>query len=520
VLTLDPGRPKASAVAIADGVVIAVGDDAAMRSMVGPGTRVLDLRGGTATPGLVDAHAHLVGLGHTLRQVDLRGAASIEDVVARLKAGAPSDGWITGRGWDQNLWPSKAMPTHEPLTQAFADRPVWLRRIDGHAGWGNAKLLAEAGIGPDTKAPKGGEILRDTKGRPTGVLVDAAMGLVPVPEATGSQIRTAILDAQRHAAERGLTGIHEMGIGPDEDAAYRELAASTDPQARLSIRVHAYAAEGWFRRDLVDRAPDPIRADARYILAGVKAYADGALGSRGAALLQPYADRPEHSGLMQHSPKDMRALVDQAVRGGWQVATHAIGDAANRIVLDAYEAALPHAAGPDPRLRIEHAQIVHLDDIERFAALGVVASMQPTHATSDMPWVPDRIGQKRLPRAYAWRRFMDAGAPLAFGSDFPVELADVTHGLYAALTRQDAQGQPSGGWLPDQRMDLREALAAFSTGAAYAAHRDAHLGRLIVGYRGDVTCFAEPIETLPPEKIRTATIRGTLVEGDPIVWAV
>jgi predicted amidohydrolase YtcJ len=519
ILTLDAERPRVDAVAIRDGVIVAVGDVEDVRRWMGPSTRTYDLEGGTATPGLVDAHAHLVGLGHALQQVDLRGATSIAQVVERLRDRAPPSGWITGRGWDQNLWDDPSMPTHEALTEAFVDRPVWLRRVDGHAGWGNRALFEAAGIDRDTKAPAGGEILRDGSGNPAGVLIDAAMSLVPVPPIGTEEIRRAILDAQAHAAERGLTGVHEMGIGPAEDAVYRELAAARDPGARLDLRVHAYAHESWFLRELSAAAPDPVLADARYVLAGVKVYADGALGSRGAALLDDYADRPQHRGLMQHEAQEMLALVRSALRGGWQVATHAIGDAANRMVLDSYAAALSEIDAEDRRLRIEHCQIVHPDDVLRFAALGVVASMQPTHATSDMSWVPHRIGNERLTRAYAWRRFLDAGVQLAFGSDFPVELVDVTHGLHAAVTRQDAQGQPQGGWLPDQRLTLPEALAGFSSGPAHASHRDDHLGRIAPGYRADLTCFADPLEQRPPEALRDAKIRGTIVDGAAAYWA-
>jgi predicted amidohydrolase YtcJ len=519
ILTLDPDRPRVAALAIHAGVIVAAGDADDLAGWIGPSTRIHELEGGTATPGLVDAHAHLVGLGHSLQQVDLRGADSIERVVQRLREHAPPSGWITGRGWDQNLWGDAAMPTHRPLSEAFPDRPVWLRRVDGHAGWANRALLEAASIDRNTPVPAGGEILRDDTGEPTGVLVDAAMGLVPVPPAGSAEIRRAILDGQAHAAARGLTGVHEMGLGPAEDAVYRELAAAGDAQARLKLRVHGYAHEGWFLRELSAAAPDPILPEARYVLAGVKVYADGALGSRGAALLEDYADRPKHRGLLQHDDEAMFALVRSALQGGWQVATHAIGDAANRMVLDNYARALAEISTVDRRLRIEHCQIVHPDDVLRFAELGLVASMQPTHATSDMQWVPDRIGEERLPRAYAWRRFLDAGVRLAFGSDFPVELVDVTHGLHAAVTRQDALGHPAGGWLADQRLTLLEALGAFTEGSAHASHRDGHLGRLVPGYRADLTCFAKSLEQLAPPELRDAKIRGTIVDGEAVYWA-
>lgn len=514
--TLDPAVPKASALAIAGSTIIAVGDDASVEPFIGPSTVVLDAGGGTVTPGLVDAHAHLVGLGESLTTVDLRGAASMDEVVDRLRKGAPADGWVLGRGWDQNLWPGAAMPSHHPLTQAFPDRPVWLRRIDGHAGWGNAALLREARIRPDTPVPEGGEILRDGSGTATGVLVDAAMGLVSVPAPSAAELRHRIERAQQHVLERGLTGIHEMGIGPGADAAYRALASDPDG---LRIRVHAYAAEPWFMADLQQQAPDPVLTQGRYALAGVKIYADGALGSRGAALLEPYADRPGHHGLLQHDAAQLQRVVTAALRAGWQVATHAIGDAGNRAVLDAYETGLPHAVRRDVRARIEHCQILHPDDIPRFAQLGVIASMQPTHATSDMQWVPQRLGAQRLAGAYAWQSLLDAGAHVCFGSDFPVELPDVTHGLYAAITRQAADGSPGGGWLPDERVSLEQALRGFTTEAAYAAHRERTLGRLAVGMTADVTCFGRRLDASDPEGIRSAPVLGTLVDGHPAYWA-
>jgi len=516
VWTGDPDRPRADAIAIAGDTIVAVGDAAAIDPLVAPSTTVVDLAGGTAIAGLCDAHCHLVGLGQSLEVVDLRGARSIDDVVERLRAGAPTQGWVQGRGWDQNLWPDRAMPSHTPLTAAFPDRPVWLRRVDGHAGWGNRALLEAAAIGRDTKAPHGGEILRDAAGEPTGVLVDTAMGLVAPPAATATDVDRFVRAGAAHAIARGLTGVHEMGIGPEEDAVYRELART----GKLPLRVHAYAGEDWLVRGLAERTPDPVRVDARYLLRGVKLYADGALGSRGAARLADYADRPGHRGLLQHPADALRELVAACIAGGWQIATHAIGDAANRAVLDAYAAVLAAHGGPgDRRLRIEHCQIVDVADIPRFAELGVVASMQPTHATSDMAWVPDRIGTARLPGAYAWRRFLDAKVPLAFGSDFPVERVEPTHGLFAAITRQDEHGRPAGGWLPEQRLALAEAVRAFTAGAAFAGHREDHLGMLRVGMQADVTCFATPLDERTPTTIREAKVLATIVAGQRVFTA-
>ncbi len=516
VWTLDPARPRARALAIRDGVIVAVGDESEVEGLRSPSTVVLDAGGGTVTPGLVDAHAHLVGLGESLATVDLRGAESTQEVVRRLQAGAPAKGWVVGRGWDQNLWPEASMPTHHPLTQAFPDRPVWLRRVDGHAAWGNAALLRESGIGPNTPTPSGGEILRDSSAAATGVLIDTAMELVSVPQPSPADLRSRIEAAQEHILERGLTGVHDMGIGSGTDAAYRRMASDSEA---LRIRVHAYAAESWFMQDLQGQAPDPLLRGSRYALAGVKVYADGALGSRGAALLHPYADRAGHRGLMQHDEAALRRIVVAAMRGGWQVATHAIGDAGNRTVLDVYEHALGEAPRRDPRPRIEHCQLLDTSDIPRFAELGVIASMQPTHATSDMGWVAERVGVSRLAGAYAWRSLLDADAHLCFGSDFPVELPDVTHGLYAAITRRDATGAPEGGWLADQRVSLDRAVRGFTQEAAYAVHREEELGQIKVGMQADLTCFGRLLDEQEPARIRDAPVLGTIVGGRPHHWA-
>jgi hypothetical protein len=510
ILTLDERAPRVDAIAIKDGRILALGADVA--GTIGPDTRRLTLDGGSCTPGLQDAHAHLPSLGRQLEEVDLRGASSIEEVVARLKQQAPATGWIVGRGWDQNLWPGQAMPTHGPLTEAFPDRPVWLRRVDGHAGWGNEAVLKAAGVDATTPDPEGGELLRDEQGLPTGVFVDTAMGAVPVPRPDDDEIRRSILAGQAHALERGLTGVHDMGVSESVDRIYRELAAG-EGEERLRIRVTGYADVDWFEDGLAARTPDVPAPEDPYALVGVKAYADGALGSRGAALLAPYADRPDHRGKLIRSEAELERLAVDAMGRGWQLATHAIGDRGNRAVLDAYAAAFQRHRRRDHRFRVEHAQILDLADIPRFAELGVIASMQPTHATSDMAWVPARIGPDRVAGAYAWQRFLGTGAHVAFGSDFPVELADVTHGLYAAVTRQDPDGQPPGGWLPEQRVSLAQALRGFTVEAAYAGWREEHLGALRPGAQADVSCFVEDLEAATPATLRAATVRATIVRG-------
>jgi hypothetical protein len=512
IWTMDPRRPLVEALAARAGRVVALGRLADVQRMQGARTRVLDLAGGLAMPGLTDAHAHLLGLGAELEEVDLRGARSIDEVVARVREQAPPEGWVLGRGWDQNLWPGAAMPTHEPLTAAFPDRPVWLRRVDGHAGWANRAALQAAGITASTTVPQGGEI-GVQGGEPSGLLVDAAMGLMPVPAPSAETLRRRLLQGQARVLPLGLTGVHEMGVGRETDRVLRALAASGE----LKLRVTGYADEDWFHTLAREGKPELPACDARYALVGVKLYVDGALGSRGAALLAPYSDRPGYRGILQHTQAELDALVLKAVRGDWQVAAHAIGDAGIRGVLDALAAARSTLPRARPRLRVEHAQIVDLADIARFVRLGAVASMQPTHATSDMAWVPARIGAARLPGAYAWRRFLDAGVPLALGSDFPVEQPAPSLGLYAAVTRQDRDGQPAGGWLPDQRLTLWEAVAGFTSGAAFAGRLEAGSGRLAPGLAADLSCFTDDLRLLPLAALAEAPVRATVIAGR-VVW--
>jgi len=512
IWTMDPRRPVVDALAARGGRVMALGGVAEVQRLQGARTRVLDLGGGLAVPGLTDAHAHLLGLGAELEEVDLRGASSVAEVVARVQQQAPPEGWVLGRGWDQNLWPGAAMPTHEPLTAAFPDRPVWLRRVDGHAGWANRAALQAAGIDARTPAPPGGEIGR-VGGEASGLLVDAAMALIPVPAPSPETLRRRLLQGQARVLPLGLTGVHEMGVARATDAVLRALAATGE----LQLRVTGYADEDWFRALAPGGRPELPDCDARYALVGVKLYVDGALGSRGAALLAPYSDRPDHRGSFQHSQAELDAVVLTALRGGWQVAAHAIGDAGIRGLLDALAAARAAVRGGSARPRVEHAQIVDLADIRRFVALGAVASMQPTHATSDMAWVPARIGAARLPGAYAWRRFLAAGVPLALGSDFPVEQPAPSLGLHAAITRQDRAGQPRGGWLPDQRLTLAEAVAGFTAGAAFAGRQESCCGRLAPGMAADLSCFVADLRDLAPAAVADAKVRATVIAGR-VAW--
>jgi predicted amidohydrolase YtcJ len=496
ILTQDPAHPHARAVAVRDGSIVALSNSDDVDKLIGPKTRVIDLHGRAVVPALTDAHAHLVGLGLARSQVDLRGCASADDCASRVAAARPNRGsWVLGRGWDQNRFPDGKFPTHAPIDKIA--NPVFLERVDGHAGWANAAAIQKAHVDRTTKDPAGGKIVRDEHGDPTGVFVDNAMSLVEkaIPEPTATEIEAAILRGQALALAEGLTQIHDMGIGRDTAALYARLARD----GKLLLRVYAMGAQSDADQWLA-HPPARAQANAMFTLRGIKLYADGALGSRGAALLAPYSDDPQNRGLTI-TPKDtIEKLARRAVAAGWQIAVHAIGDRGNREVLDAFAAA---GVGAAQRFRIEHAQVVALDDIPRFAKLGVIASMQPTHATSDSPWAEKRVGPERIKGAYAWRRMLSAGVALAFGSDFPVEEPSVVAGFRAAVER--------GGWTPDQKLTLDETLRAFTTGAAFAAFEESWRGRAQPGMAADLTIFDRPAADLVHARVDATIVAGRVV---------
>ena len=495
VLTQDAARPHAQAIAVRGARVVAVGDDADVAAFIGPHTRVVELRGRAVVPALTDAHAHLMDLGLALTEVDLRGCTAPDDCAQRL---SPARGdWIRGRGWDQNRFAVPEFPTHTALDRVAGDRAVVLERVDGHALWLNAVAMRRAGITRATPDPAGGKIVRDGAGEPTGVFVDRAMELVTraEPAPTTAMMEAAILRAQDVAVAAGLTEIHEMGLPLAALDVYRQLGQAR----RLKLRVYAFgsleAAE-----TLLAHAPAPSSPDAYFTLRGIKLYADGALGSRGAALLAPYSDDPSNRGLTLTPPAKLQELARRALSGGWQVAVHAIGDRGNRDVLDAYAQA---GVGAAQRFRIEHAQVVALADFPRFAKLGVIASMQPTHAVSDHGWAEARLGPARLAGAYAWRRMLNAGVHVAFGSDFPVEDVSVVAGLRAAVERAN--------WTVAEKLTRDEALAAFTTGAAYAAFEDGWRGRAAVGQAADLTVLDAPAAGLLHAAIAMTIVGGRVV---------
>lgn len=509
IRTMDPAHPHAEALAIAGGRIVDIGETAAIRAKAAAATRVIDVHGATVTPGLIDAHCHLYGLGVDNDSVSVRALGSEAEAVAVVAAAAkqrPAGEWLLGRGWDQNRWPGQKFPTKASLDAAISDRPVVLRRVDGHASWVNSQALAAAHITKATKDPAGGTIVRDAKGEPTGVLVDNAAELVAavMPVATEEIRERRILLAAQQAIAAGITGVHEMGIEDETFAVYQKLAAAD----RLPLRVYAFLAGDPAHLERLATPPAP--PVGRFVMRGVKFFADGALGSRGARLYAPYLDEPKSRGLWVTEPAQLAAGVEAAVAHGWQVAIHAIGDAGVGSVLDAYVAAARAHPG-DLRLRVEHAQIVAPADLARMVAAHAIASMQPTHATSDMPWAEQRIGAERIQGAYAWRTMLDQKIPLAAGSDFPVEEVAPLLGIYAAVTRQDATGQPAGGWYPKQRLALDEAIAAFTSGAAYAEGAEATRGMIAIGRAADLTIFDR---ALAPDRSLLATrVDFTIVEG-------
>lgn len=519
--SLDGATPSPSVLVVRAGRVAAIGGDELLARHDGPR---LDLRGRTLLPGLIDAHAHFLGLGRSRERLDLRGARSYDEVldavrarVAELDAGE----FLLGRGWNQELWPDERFPTHERLSALTPRNPVLLRRVDGHATLANARAMAQAGITSDTRDPEGGEILRDAQGVPTGVFVDAAAALLPSPPAPSDALRERwALRAQEACFRVGLTGVHDAGVDEATLSLYERLMG----EGRLRIRINAMLADAfgedgepapWLARRL---AAGPVSAahDGRLSIRAVKLYADGALGSRGAALLAPYADRPGTTGLLQLSRDELRVRVAACRRAGFQAATHAIGDAANRLALDVYEEVLGEAVAADHRFRIEHAQVVTLEDLPRLAELGVIASVQPTHATSDMNMAEERIGSDRLRGAYAWRRLVESGARLALGSDFPVEHENPLWGLYSATTRQDHDGRPAGGWRAEEALTPEEALRGFTLDAAFAGFDETELGSLAAGKRADFIIVSVDPLSAPPRALVDLAVDETWIDGQRV----
>ncbi|MGW5646180.1 amidohydrolase [Saccharopolyspora sp. NPDC003752] len=471
------------------------------------GAERIDGRGRVLIPGLHDAHGHFGQLGANVSKLNLAGTKSLQEAMQALKTFAaqhPERQWILGRGWNDVIWGLGRLPSAADLDAVVPDRPVWLVRVDGHAGVANSAALRQVGVARDTPTPPGGEIVRGADGAPTGAFVDAAQDLVEqhLPKPTVDDLKQNFLAAQRKLNEVGLTSVSDAGTSAAELAVLHQLAGSGE----LTIRTNSFLTYDAFRELGAKARTDSVAGDMLRVRT-VKLYIDGALGSHGAAMLQPYEDDPGNSGLPQLDAVELRKRVSQVMREGFQVATHAIGDAGNRMVLDAYEAAAAESAS-GMRHRIEHAQVLAVEDIPRLRAHGIIASMQPVHATDDMNMAEKRVGHRRIAGAYAWRTMLDQGITIASGSDFPVSSENPFDGLHAAVTRTDRDGQPVGGWYPDQAMSPHEALRSFTLDAAFAAHQERVLGSLEPGKWADfVILDQEPLEP-PPGRARWQT--GTL----------
>ncbi|MBT8113903.1 MAG: amidohydrolase [Arenicella sp.] len=516
IYTSNPQQATAESFAFRDNMILAVGSLEELSAKF-PDARALDLNGKTVVPGLIDAHVHLLSLGQALTRVDLVGSTSKQDILQRLTEFAeelPPGQWLLGRGWDQNDWPEKFLPTAADLDAAFPERPIWLTRIDGHAGWANSAAMAFSSkdLGGDWQ-PDGGEIVRDDSGNPTGIFIDNAEPLIAsqIPQPSEAQLRDALQRAMQKTASVGLTSVHNAGTSKQ----VWDILQSMHSDGELGVRYYAMADGNNAMLDFLCESGGIIDDQAMLTARAVKLYSDGALGSRGAALLAPYSDRESQSGLLIESPEVLAQYAKRAADCGLQVNIHAIGDRGNRVSLDALQAA---ASEDNPgRHRVEHSQIVAPEDFARFKQLKLIASVQPTHATSDMYWAEDRVGSERIQGAYAWQKFIELGVPLALGSDFPVEKADPILGFYAAVTRQDTKGWPDGGWYADQKLTRQQALYGFTLGAAYAAFQEDQIGSIEAGKFADFIVLSQDIMQIPAGQIPATKILATYLNGQAIL---
>ena len=513
IYTGDAARPRVGAVAILGESIVAIGSTQELRQLAGPGTRIVDLHGRFAMPGFNDAHIHLASGGQAKLAVELEGARSLAEVQQRIRSRLGEYGaneWITGRGWDHTLWPVQKFPTRQDLDAVSRSHPMVFRRIDGHVAVANSLALRLAGITKGTKDPPGGSIERDAAGEPTGMLKENAMGLVSekVPPPNASQQRRGILLALADAAACGVTSLQDNSTWEDF-LVYEQLKKEGKLTARITewlpfleplphleeMRRRGGTSDPWLRTGVL------------------KMVVDGSLGSRTAAMLAPYSDDPSSRGILRIGPEELKQMSVERDKAGFQLAFHAIGDRANRVALDAF-AAVRAANGPrDRRDRIEHAQVVAPEDLGRFVELGVIASMQPVHQSTDMRWAEERLGPARLGGAYAWHSLLARGVPLAFGTDYPVESVNPMRGLYACVTRELPGGGPPGGWQPQEKVSLDECIRAYTAGSAYAEFEEGKKGQILPGQLADIIVLSADVTRISPREIFNTEVLQTFVGG-------
>jgi len=511
---LSSGAPQKGDVALASGKILAVGDAAQVARYRGPKTESIQADGGLVVPGFTDGHTHFVDGGFQLASVNLRDARTPQEFIHRIKEYAktlkPGE-WIIGGDWDHTLWRGQPLPRHEWIDSVTPNNPAFLSRLDGHEALANAAAMRAAGVTKDTPTPPGGEILRDARtGEPLGIFKDRALDAVgrAIPEPSPEQRDSALARALAFAASLGVTATAHMSASWADLASYRRLERA----GRLTLRAALYLPlDAW--RAVAETVSHAPAGDNWVKIAGLKGYMDGSAGSRTAYFVEPYSDSAGYRGLMQHSEEDMRRWIGNADSAGLQVAVHAIGDRANAILLAIYDS-VAGAHGPrDRRFRIEHAQHLRPQDIPLFGKLGVIASMQPYHAIDDGRWVEQRIGPVRIKTTYAFRSLLDAGARLAFGSDWTVAPLDPIAGVYAAVTRRTLDGKHPDGWVPEQKISVGEALRAYTAGNAYATFDDRHRGTLAAGADADIVVLDGNLFTTPPESLDRARVRFTIVGG-------
>ncbi|QTH62818.1 amidohydrolase [Psychrosphaera ytuae] len=504
-------------IAFEDGKILAVGDKSIVSQY--PDAKVTDGKGKTMLPGIIDGHGHMLGLGFNQLNVDVRDLKSAQETakkVAQYAAKNPQVTWIKGRGWNQEIWPENKYPTAKQLDEYISDRPVYLSRVDGHAAWLNTKAMELAGITRNSISPEGGEIIKDKDGNPTGVLIDNAEVLVmeKIPAPSQAEMALALNTANDHLLSLGVTSMHDAGIDLDTYNLYRAKADSKE----LDVRIYGMLAATDPNLELMLKQGYISDENDFLSIRSVKIYGDGALGSRGAALLEPYHDDRHNQGLLVTSKEKLTPLFDTILAHRFQINIHAIGDRANRIALDEFERVFkkPESTlinGDALRHRVEHAQVVHPEDIPRFKTLNIIPSMQPTHATSDKSMAPKRIGEARLKGAYAWQSFLKQGSKIVAGSDFPVELANPFFGVHAAVARQDRDNQPQGGWIMEEAMTVKQALKAFTIDAAFGAHQETKIGGLQAGKWADFILLDQDIFAVQPKDLWKTRVLETWVAG-------